>query len=87
MAGDFLLLLISQQNMLNKICSECVFYAFVNLVFCKPKIFRPIREKTVFVILFAKAYSSYNMHVRHFAFGQCNAYIISYYRSLHFWPV
>ena len=32
--------------------------------------------KNLFLGLFAKAYSSYNIHVMHFAFGQCIVYIV-----------
>ena len=51
--------------------------------FCSPKFFRPIGEK-LFLGLFDKAYFSYNIHVRHFAFGQCIVYIVSNKTSFHF---
>ena len=44
--------------------------------FCRPKFFRPMGVIPVFRPV-DKAYSFYNIHVRHFTFGQCIVYIVS----------
>ena len=41
-------------------------------------------EKPYFFEIFAKAYSTYNIYVRHFAFGQCRVYIVSNKRAKYF---
>ena len=74
----FCLLLISQQNVLNKSYRECFFrHSFFVSFFVDLYIFG-LEGKTIFLGLFAKAYSSHNIHVRHFAFGQCIVYMVSY---------
>ena len=51
-------------------------------VFSRPKIVRPMEGNSCFLGLIAKVNSSYNIHVRHFTFGQCIVYTVSNKKSL-----
>ena len=77
----FGLLLILQQNILNKSCREYFLrHLIIMWFFLQAYKFQAQREKPVFRP-FAKAYTSYNIHVRHFAFWQCIVYAVIYERT------
>ena len=71
------LLLISQQDVLNKSCKECFCkYLLFLWFFVGLKCLR-LWGKNLFLGLYAKANFSYNIHVRNFTLGQCIVYIVS----------
>ena len=79
----FCLLLISQQNILNKSCKEYFYACLLFLYFFVGLKLLGLWGKNLFFGVFAKAYF-YSIHVRHFAYGQCIVYIVSNKRTRAF---